>query len=577
MYATGIGQGELVCDIGPGTPQRVKIKEVLYVPALDSSLLSVSKLSMKGIDVIFHKDLCRIMHDNKLVATGDLCTSGIFQLRQHRSNTALKTSEVLPKTKCSSDCVHGWHARLGHRDPMTILQVANNQLAEGIQIKACGIKKCETCVQGKMTKLPFPSKASPQAREILDLVHSDVSGPMEVQTPNQMKYVVTFIDDYSRYTVIYLLKRKSEVEEKVKEYVKMVKTKFGRVPKKIRSDNGGEYSGKSLKDFLISEGIKQEFTAPYTPQQNGVAERKNRSLVEMTRCMLVDSSLDKKYWGEAIHTANHLQNRLPTKGSDVIPYTRWHNKIPDYSYLRTFGTTAYSHCPKELRKKLDNKARKLVFVGYKDGSKAYRLLDVNNDRVTITRDVQFIEDSHESLNAKPSKSLTEDNPTVEDEGQIELPEEEPNHPVEDNDNQLVVPRRSCRPTKGKPPERLIETVNLSKEDGVEPKTWKEAQTGPHASHWNNAMNNEIQSLKTNGTWQLTKLPDGANIIGSKWVFKEKQNENGEIVTFRARLVAQGYSQKYGHDYDQVFAPVVTQTTLKLLLTIAGKRQMFVRH
>src|SRR6218665_135085 len=136
-----------------------------------------------------------------------------------------------------------------------------------------------------MTRKPFPKKSESKTDEILDLIHTDVCGPMQTTTPGEKRYFMTMIDDSSRYTEVYLLGQKSEVPEKIKVYVRHVQTKFGKTPKKIRSDRGGEYTAERLQTFLKDEGIQAEHTTPYTPQQNGCAERKNRSLVEMTRCI----------------------------------------------------------------------------------------------------------------------------------------------------------------------------------------------------------------------------------------------------------------------------------------------------
>ena len=152
----------------------------------------------------------------------------------------------------------------------------------------------------KLTKKPLPKKSESRSSELLQLVHTDVCGPMQTITPGGNRYIMTMIDDFSRYTVLYLLKNKFEVADKIKEYVKFVQTKFKSTPKVIRSDRGGEYVNEALKKFFKSEGITPQYTVPYTPQQNGVAERKNRYLVEMTRSMLIDSNLPNKYWGEAI-------------------------------------------------------------------------------------------------------------------------------------------------------------------------------------------------------------------------------------------------------------------------------------
>lgn len=192
---------------------------------------------------------------------------------------------------------------------------------------------------------------------------------------------MTLIDDYSRYTVVCLLRKKSDAIGCIKRYVAYVKLKFGKAPSVIRSDGGGEYVNRELKDFYEHEGIEAQYTAAYSPQQNGVAERKNRTLQEMTTCMLLDAKLGKKYWGEAVMTATYLQNRLPSRSVDTTPFERWYGKKPSLGYLRVFGSPAYVHIPDVKRSKFDSKAQKLIFVGYCSDRKAYRFLDPASDRI----------------------------------------------------------------------------------------------------------------------------------------------------------------------------------------------------
>lgn len=151
---------------------------------------------------------------------------------------------------------------------------------------------------------------------------------------------MTMIDDFSRFTIVYLLKRKSEAEEKIKEYINLVQNQIGRKPKIIRADGGGKYSGSSLQQFLRDNGIILQQTVPYSPQQNGTAERKNRCLTEMMRCLLAESGLSKKYWGEAVMTTNYLQNRLPSTPISRTPFEIWTGKPPCYKDMHIFGTEA---------------------------------------------------------------------------------------------------------------------------------------------------------------------------------------------------------------------------------------------
>ena len=365
-----------------------------------------------------------------------------------------------------------------------------------------------------MTRKPIPKKSETRTEATFDLIHTDVCGPMQTSTPSGNRYFLTMIDDHSKYTVVYLLKHKSEVSSKIKDYVKYVQTKFQITPKTIRSDRGGEYTAENLKTFLTNEGIQTEFTNPYTPQQNGVAERKNRYLVEMARSMLVDSGLPNKYWGEAIITANHMQNRLPVTGRDNTPYQTWTGRKPNLSHIRRFGCTAFAAIPAEKRRKLDDKANKLIFVGYETGTKGYRLLDIVTDKITISKDVIFIEGdphSHQTIVAQaPTSVVTSvDNFTelsleetftspepVKLQNEVNEPDDEdepaeliePVHSEPQNVPSAQVqaqqePRRSQRKNKGKPPDRLIENTNKVTEGLVEPKTYEEALSSPEAEQW----------------------------------------------------------------------------------------------
>jgi hypothetical protein len=385
------------------------------------------------------------------------------------------------------------------------------------------------------------------------------------------------IDDFSKYTVLYLLKNKSEVPEKIKEYVKLVQTKFSKTPKVIRSDRGGEYVNEVLTRFFKNEGITPQFTVPYTPQQNGVAERKNRYLTEMTRSMLIDSKLPNKYWGEAISTANYLQNILPASSEAVTPYERWEGVQPCLTHIRQFGCQTYCVIPAHKRQKLDSKAVKLTFVGYAEGTKGYRLLDTANDKIYISRDVKFIEvDPHQCASTPSEGNSNEPTTTCDSEVEVELtttPDSRNIMGQQQTEAQTEL-RRSSRLSKR--PQRLIETANVAAEV-TEPKTFEEASRCKESVEWRKAMESEIHSLKQNGTWSIQELPNGKTAIGCKWVYKAKTDDEGNVIRYKARLVAQGFSQKFGEQYDEVFAPVARPETFRLLLTIAGQKQMCVKH
>uniref|UniRef100_A0A0K8UZ07 Retrovirus-related Pol polyprotein from transposon TNT 1-94 n=1 Tax=Bactrocera latifrons TaxID=174628 RepID=A0A0K8UZ07_BACLA len=192
---------------------------------------------------------------------------------------------------------------------------------------------------------------------------------------------------------VYCIKQKSEVFEKFKTFKNLVENQTKKKIKKLRSDNGTEYTNNKFSEFLNECGIKRQLTVPYTPQQNGVAERVNRTIVEMARSLLVHAELEEELWGEAVHTAVYIRNRAPTKLlKNSTPYEVWYNKKPSVKHLRVFGARAFSldkthHC------KFSAKGKEYVFVGYSEVAKAYRLYDRETRRLIIRRDVKFIENN----------------------------------------------------------------------------------------------------------------------------------------------------------------------------------------
>lgn len=206
------------------------------------------------------------------------------------------------------------------------------------------------------------------------------------------RYFMSLIDDYSRKCWLYFLTSKSETLDVFKQWKSHVENETGMKVKTLRTDRGGEFMSNEF-DLLCNEsGMFHQLTTAYSPQQNGVAERKNRTVVEGARCMLKDSGLGRKFWAEAVHTAMYLQNRSPTKALDgMTPEEVYYGKKPNVSHLRVFGCLAYAHVHKQNRQKLDDKSIKCIFIGYATCSKAYKLYDPVSQNVIITRDVMFDE------------------------------------------------------------------------------------------------------------------------------------------------------------------------------------------
>jgi Integrase core domain len=219
-------------------------------------------------------------------------------------------------------------------------------------------------------------------------VHADICGPMEVPSIGGSKYFLLFEDDYTRMCFIYFIKTKDQVFEKFKLFKNLVENQKGTKIKTFRTDGGGEFCNKELDSYLESMGIVHQTTNPYTPQQNGMLERMNRTVTEKARCLLFDSKLDKFFWAEACNTAVYLRNRTIAAGLDgKTPYEMWYARKPDISNLRIFGSEAMTLIPKEKRCKFDKKATKMFIVGYSETVKGYRLYDPIKKRIITSRDV----------------------------------------------------------------------------------------------------------------------------------------------------------------------------------------------
>ena len=254
----------------------------------------------------------------------------------------------------------------------------------------------------------MPKQAITRASVPLELVHSDICGPMRTATLAGSRYFVTFIDDCTRFTVVYPLKSKGEVFHYFKLYKAWAELQTSQRIRCLRSDGGGEYISKEFDIFLQTSGITRQRSPPYTPQHNGVAERMNRTLMEMVRTMLYAAGLPPIFWGEALSVATYLRNRSPTRALVTsTPYQAWTGKLPELGHLRVFGCKAYVRIPNPNVSKLDSKAWECIFIGYSSESKAYRFYHPETKRIIVSRDAIFSEGILELIKQDPPKQANQ--------------------------------------------------------------------------------------------------------------------------------------------------------------------------
>ena len=582
VLAFGKGSCHIVCDLGLRT-QRIVLNDVLYLPDLKKNLLSVRAMTAKDASVEFAGGECKITRNGKLLAIGQLLGKLYFLKLVGGIHVNLTKNSISEKQL--------WHYRLGHLCMENVKKLSKESMVKGMKPMnhddECSIQ-CESCIMGKQHRNSFPKASKSQIVDTCgSIIHSDVCGPMPVNSIGGSRYFVTFIDNFSKYTHIYFIKQKSEVLEKFKEFVTMIENITENHVKILRSDNGGEYTSKLFDAYLKEKGIIHQTTVPNNPAQNGTAERMNRTIMETARTMMCHANVPQKFWAEAVNTAVYLRNRSPTVSlKQVTPYEHWTGEKPDLSHLKVFGCVAYIHVAKEKRNKFDAKSRKAIFVGYPAGTKGYKLFDISTGDFVRSRDVVFAEeDFHDFVNERSVNTdlFYPDGRQSEsaEEGNQPEPEMLINQPVgetyEDHFMQEVQQLGSLRERKA--PRRLIEecnTVSLTS-DIDEPGTINEAWQGNFKRQWKEATDSEYQSLISNHTWELVSPPSNKNIVGNRWIFKVKRNSDGTVDRFKARLVAQGYSQTEGIDYDEVFSPVARYTSIRSLLALATVKDWHVHQ
>ena len=254
---------------------------------------------------------------------------------------------------------------------------------------------CPGCVHGKIHRRPFP--VNPERKHVALpglFFHTDLVGPLQVPSLGGHSYFMTFKDDHSSFRFVFFLPDRKGVLSVFKSLYKLSKKETGRSMVKLRTDNAKEFLSGEFQDFIKQKGIRHELTAPYSPEQNSVVERDNRTVVECAKSMIYHKSLPLEFWGEAVNTAVYVLNRVASRTlKGETPFITWYGYKPDVSHFKEFGSICYAHVPKQVRAKLDSKAQECLFLGYCLTSKAYRLWSISKRKILHSRDVIFDEDT----------------------------------------------------------------------------------------------------------------------------------------------------------------------------------------
>lgn len=388
-----MGHGTIHIDmIVDGVVKPCSLQHVLFVPDLCSNLFSVQQASSRGAETSFKGGSCIIKDATTQEKYGEgYRKNGLYYLKTTMPKDK-KSAHLTTKGQKKNDSCLLWHRRLGHANITMMADTAD--AVNGITLTGdlTEMEKCEDCILTKMTKEPI-SKSRTGVQEVLDLVVGDTCGPMQVKSVQGSRYFSTLIDVKSRRVWAYVQKTKDEASSNIKSFVTFTENEQKKRLKSLRTDNGGEYTSNELEDWLAAKGILHETIVPENPHQNGIAERYNRTLVGMIRAMLKTSAMPKQYWAEALNCAVYLINRLKPAALDgMVPMEAWTGHRPSVAHLRVFGCLAFARVPESKRRKLDDKAKRCVLLGYASKKKGYRLLDLNTMQVIISKDVTFKED-----------------------------------------------------------------------------------------------------------------------------------------------------------------------------------------
>ncbi|PKU71144.1 Retrovirus-related Pol polyprotein from transposon TNT 1-94 [Dendrobium catenatum] len=594
----GDGRSILIAHSGTGllpTPDRKLIlSKLLHIPSISHNLLSISNLvSDNQISITFTPNgfTFKDLQNNKVLLIGP-CKQGLYPIAIKK---AVTSTQALSAVAASTT---NWHQRLGHPHHRIIQHISRKHPSLHISQKFYNCVSCKMC---KSHKLPFDLSTN-RTNKPLQLLHSDVWGPSPVTTHHGFRYYLLIIDDYSRYCWLFPLVFKSDVVQHFIRFIAFIEKQTHHKVKAIRTDGGGEYINHQFQSYLRSNGIHHQVSCPCTPEQNGVAERKHRHILDTTKTLLQTASIPLNYWYEAVDTAVYLINRFPSPtNQNHSPLQLMFNISPDYAHMRTFGCACFPLLPPHSFNKLQPKSATCVFLGYSDKHKGYKCFNQEANTTTISRHVQFIEnlfpfqqqssplttpmqalptqlllpvskvqEDHRPAPTNSSNISTTLPPPLESTTTSHSPTRIPSalNPDKPSIKHTIQHHMTTRSKTGslKPISRLNLLHHVAPQETQNvPTSYSEAIKHPE---WRHAMSEEFAALQQQGTWDLVTPPSNASILGCKWTFRKKFNSDGTVSRFKARLVAQGNRQEHGLDYEETFSPVAKLPTIRVLFTVA---------
>jgi hypothetical protein len=506
------------------------------------NLLSVSLMCDQGHKVTFDSQKCGI-RKKKFKKIGRY---GCKNFKQHICVKRNWKRKVLSRKE---DEGWLWHRRMGHMHFDNLFKVSKREIVREMpQIMKPTNTLCKNCQQGKQTNIRFKSKEYSTTKP-LEIVHTNLVGPITTKILKGERYFMLLVDDYTRMTAVCFLKNKSEAFEDFKIYKEMVENEIDSRIKCLRSDNGGEFISKEFMDYCSNHGIKRQFSVARIPQQNGVVERNNRIVQEMAQTMIMDSKLTDIFWTQIVHTTVHIQNRVMLRNNtDKTPYELWKGRPANVKHFRVFGRKCYIKRENDRMGKFDSRVDKGILVCYSSTRKAYKCYNIKLNKVMESINVTMDEIGKPKSKKEENKSM-EQLFEEEDEKEEEEEDEDEENPTEiEKQVQQVSPKTpSKRVQKHHHSDQIIgnkdagvetrrkirspEQTHLALLSTIEPNCFEKASKD---EFWNKAMDEELDQIEKNDTWELVPREKNKNVIGTKWVFRNKLNEDEQVTRNKAR-------------------------------------------
>ncbi|KAI3697946.1 hypothetical protein L6452_31052 [Arctium lappa] len=627
QFSPILGYGDVVHD-------KVTITKVSYVEGLGHNLFSIGQFCDKGLQVNFKAMSCSVCtEDGKELLVGTR-KSNLYTINLAKVQT---DNQVFLLTKASMQQSWLWHRRLSHLNFCYINKLVKGRLVNGLlELRYEKEHLCTSCEKEKMKRVPHKLKPEPSTSSPLELLHMDVCGPMRTQSLGGKKYVLVIMDDYSRYTWVKFLRSKDETPEVLITFLKTTHVNLQKPVKLLRTDNGIEFKNRTVEEYLKSVGISHQYSVARTPKQNVVVERRNRTLVEVARTMLSQSDLPLSLRVEAISTACYTQNRsmihrifqktpLFKEVEDCYRESKRHIRFDEEMAFEqvisepvitgVLASRQFSSEPVPEKNKSDEASTStnhlsdldILFELFYD-----EYLGSNVHKHVV---VDMMEDSTAN-HPITSHVSTESNSPIQQDIQVQMPtpivevvstNDEP-EVVEsigcavrtDEQTEQVVPTEASAPitsTKSLPHDVQNEEVDSRFLDDnhdqsssnpllmniagpkstlytnkIDPTRVSEALPD---SDWVSAMQEELNQFEDLKVWRLVPKLEGKTVIGTKWVFKNKKDEDDIVIRNKARLVAKGYRQEEGIDYDETYAPVARIEAICMFLAYASHKNFIV--